>query len=386
MRILCVHQGFELYGSDRAFIDSVRAIRAAWPNADIEVLIPCDGPIAAPLRQIASRVVIEPILVLRRRDLGRLLATGGFRFVGALWRSLRRYRSADLVYVNTVVVVDYLFAARFFPDKALVHVHEIPEGVTLRLFRMLLRWSRADVIFNSEATRAAYQPLKYGRQHVVYNGVAMPAAVPAATYDGRRPLRLLMIGRINRTKGQEVLIAALARLAPDIAGRLRVRMVGASFGNDVANETTLRDSATAAGLDEIVSFEPFQADPGPLYAWADVVVVPSRRPESLGRVAIEAMAHGRPALVSAIGGLVEVVADGVSGWTVAPGDPAALADKIAEVVTRPESWRSFPAAARSRCETLFASGPIADQIQAIVGERLATAGHGLRRPSDLAPV
>ena len=56
MRIVCVHQGYELYGSDRCFIDSVAALREAWPQADIEVVLPREGPIAAPLRALASRV------------------------------------------------------------------------------------------------------------------------------------------------------------------------------------------------------------------------------------------------------------------------------------------------------------------------------------------
>ena len=61
MRIVCVHQGYELYGSDRAFIDSVAALREAWPQADIEVVLPHDGPICGPLRASATRIVIEPL-------------------------------------------------------------------------------------------------------------------------------------------------------------------------------------------------------------------------------------------------------------------------------------------------------------------------------------
>ena len=69
MRIVCVHQGYELYGSDRCFIDSVAALREAWPQAEIEVVLPREGPIAAPLRALASRVSIEPLFILRRRGL-----------------------------------------------------------------------------------------------------------------------------------------------------------------------------------------------------------------------------------------------------------------------------------------------------------------------------
>ncbi len=71
----------------------------------------------------------------------------------------------------------------------------------------------------------------------------------------------------------------------------------------------MRALVASLGLSAAVSVEPFVDDPAPLYGWADVVAMPSRRPESLGRVAIEAMAFGRPPLASAIGGLGEVVVE-----------------------------------------------------------------------------
>src|SRR5262245_26565087 len=108
MRILCVHQGYEHYGSDRSFIDCVAGARHAWPGAEIEVVVRRDGPIVLPLRKIASRVVIEPILVLRRRHIIKLISVGLFRLLPALWRAIARARTADLVYVSTIVVLDYL--------------------------------------------------------------------------------------------------------------------------------------------------------------------------------------------------------------------------------------------------------------------------------------
>lgn len=370
MRIVCVHQGYELYGSDRCFIDSISALRDAYPQADIEVVLPRDGPIVAPLRAFATRIVIEPLFVLRRRGLARLIAAAPLRFPLALWRAARRMRGADLTYVNTVMVLDYLVAARFFAAKALVHVHEIPDGVKLRFFRALLLWTHAETIFNSRATRAAFA-LPPGRpQHVVYNGIAAPAAAADSGYDGTRPLRLLMLGRINRIKGQDLLIEALGLLPPAIMRRLEVRIVGDTFEQDIAREQVLRAAVRAAGLGTIVRFESFQPDPAPLYRWADVVTVPSRLPESLGRVAIEAMAHRRPPLVARIGGLAEVVEDNVSGWAVPPNDAAALARTIAAIVTMPEAWRGYGAAARVRFDATFAAPAIARQLQALVRARL----------------
>ncbi len=374
MRIVCIHQGYELYGSDRAFIDLVAALRETWPHADIEVVLPQDGPICRQLRASATRIVIEPLFILRRRGLARLIATAPFRIVPALWRAVYRVRAADLVYVNTVVVLDHLLAARFFSRKTLVHVHEIPDGLKLQAFRRLLKWTRAEAIFNSRAARAAYRLPDRQTQHVLYNGIAAPEPVGAAHYDGTRPLRLLMLGRISRIKGQDLLIEALGLLPKAIAQRLEVRIVGDSFQNDAVRETALREAVRSAGLGSVVGFEPFQEDTAPLYRWADVVAVPSRLPESLGRVAIEAMAHGRPPLVARIGGLTEVVEDGVTGWIVPPNDAHALAHTIGSIVTEPETWHGYGTAARARFEATFTARGIARQFQAIVRARFGADG------------
>jgi len=384
MRIVCVHQGYELYGSDRCFIDSVAALREAWPQAEIEVVLPREGPIAAPLRALASRVSIEPLFILRRRGLLKLIASAPFRLPIALARAIRRMRGADLVYINTMMVADYLLAARFFAAKTIAHVHEIPDGLKLAVFRRLLNWTRAETLFNSKATRAAYVLPDTRPQHVVYNGIVAPEAA-SGDYDGTRPLRLLMLGRINRIKGQDLLIEALALLPRAIAQRLRVRIVGETFENDHVRDEALHKAVRDAGLESIVCFEPFQTDPAPLYRWADSVVVPSRLPEALGRVAIEAMAHRRPPLVARIGGLPEIVEDRVSGWIVAPNDAPALAHTLSEAVTKPEEWKGYGAAARARFETTFAAPAIARQFQGIVRARL-TAKAEARPARDLARV
>jgi glycosyltransferase involved in cell wall biosynthesis len=91
------------------------------------------------------------------------------------------------------------------------------------------------------------------------------------------------------------------------------------------------------------------------------------------------MSFGRPALVSAIGGLTEVVADGETGWHVPPGDPEALAERLEAIVARPEDWRGFAANARARYERLFSREAAAEALAAAAARTLARAPAATRQ-------
>lgn len=373
MRIACIHQGWELYGSDRSFAESVAALREAYPDAEIEVVLPRPGPILDILQPHASRILFEPLWILRRKALLRLATVDVPRLPVAVLRALRRIQSFDLVYVNTSVIVDYALAARFSRDRTILHIHEIPEGLALKILGRLIGWSRSELIFNSKATRDAFDDPKSVLTHVVYNGVEGPDTPLPVTYDGSRPLRVLLLGRINRIKGQEVLLDAIADMPAAARERLEVRIVGSAFESNEP-ERDLRERIERLGLQDRVTLLPFMPDPAEHYAWADVVTVPSRRPESLGRVAIEAMAWGRPVIASAIGGLTEVVEAGRTGWTLPPGDPQALKAVLLEVLENPACLAPLAAAGRQRYEKLFSRDAVSATIGRIVGQKLARRG------------
>jgi glycosyltransferase involved in cell wall biosynthesis len=73
---------------------------------------------------------------------------------------------------------------------------------------------------------------------------------------------------------------------------------------------------------------------------ADVVVHASTEPEAFGRVVIEAQAMRRPMIASDLGGPVETIEHGVTGWRVPPGDAGALAAAIEHVLALPASARA----------------------------------------------
>jgi glycosyltransferase involved in cell wall biosynthesis len=106
-----------------------------------------------------------------------------------------------------------------------------------------------------------------------------------------------------------------------------------------------------------------------LDAWRHcaVAVVPSVWPEPFGLVAIEAMAAGRPVIASAIGGLVDIVVDGVTGILVPPGDAVALRTSIARILADPRQRLAMGLAARERAAGYSAS-IVVPQIERVYQE------------------
>jgi glycosyltransferase involved in cell wall biosynthesis len=370
--LLCVHPNYELYGSDRSFADAVKALLHAFPGRKIDVLLPRDGPITtlAPFADIA--VKMRPLWVLRRRSLVRQFTIGLIGNLFRLYRAIRDINRAEVTYINTIVVFDFIFGARFSKKTVLIHVREIPTGLEMKIFRALILWSGGVLIFNSEATRNAYGLPASANSYVVHNGFADPGDVTLSRRN-KQPdqiLELLVIGRINHWKGQEIVIAALA-LLPDIyRQRVRCRIVGSVFNEQYDVQEGLNDLISRNNLTDCIKISPFEKDPSDSYRSADIVVIPSRLPEPFGRVAIEAMAHSKPVIASGHGGLREIVDDGVTGRLIPPGDPQALADALIAYMDQPELLTTHGAAGRKRFLGRFTVDVTNSALIEIIREKL----------------
>jgi glycosyltransferase involved in cell wall biosynthesis len=126
------------------------------------------------------------------------------------------------------------------------------------------------------------------------------------------PLRVLFAGRFEARKGHDLALRVAARFRGDV--RIRFEFVGASPDAALLDRMSREfglDPARNPGL--LFHGEVSRAALEGLYHAADVVLMPSRF-ESFGLVAIEAMSAATPVLALAVGGLAEVVEDGVSGF------------------------------------------------------------------------
>lgn len=335
-KILCLHQGDELYGSDRSFLSAVEALHSA--GAEIDVILPKDGELAKELRKVKPISIFFYIRgVLRKRDLKSPLNFVYGLFVGFFYY-LNIFRRYPIVYINTVVMASALMAAscyRFSSKRVICHVREIPRGWQLRFFRTLLLISGAELVFNSGATRRAFGL----RGKVIYNGVSRMVLGNSELdpekllIDGR--LKLLLIGRINQWKGQLFLIEALAAFPVEIRKRLQVRIVGSPFEGYDFIVDEIKNKINEYGLDDVVSLTGFCPDPAIHYGWADYIVVASTQPEPFGRVAIEAFSCGKPVLAAGHGGLTEIVEHGVNGFLFEPNNLGSLVTRISEILSLP---------------------------------------------------
>jgi D-inositol-3-phosphate glycosyltransferase len=154
-------------------------------------------------------------------------------------------------------------------------------------------------------------------------------------------------------KGAETLLDAVASLSSRAGFEdLVVLVIGDDSGDGIVSGSErgrLERHAVRRGLRDRVRF--LGAIPherlGDYYALADVCVVPSRT-ESFGLVALEAQALGTPVVAASVGGLREIVEDGVTGVLVEGRDPERYAEAIASVLEDPELRRSMSIEARLR--------------------------------------
>jgi len=203
--------------------------------------------------------------------------------------------------------------------------------------------------------KAAFPAAKVALVPQGIEGPEQPPAFPAAPVAG-------MVARFDKVKGHGVLVDAVARLKSKIPG-LRARCAG-----DGRQLERLRWQLKPAGLEGIVEFPGRVDDKWAFMASCRVGLVPSLGSEAVSRAALEWMSMGRPVIASRVGGLPDLVEDGVTGLLVPPGEPAALAEALSSLLLDPAKAEALGAAGRERWDAQFSLGPFYDATQRVYDE------------------
>ncbi len=169
---------------------------------------------------------------------------------------------------------------------------------------------------------------------------------------------ILFSGLIRPVKGVEYLLDAMELLPRDL--NVRLLLVGA-----ISEKAMERRITEMCRTDDRVVWTGFRDDATAIAGMVDVLAMPTVEREGLSRAVIESMAQGVPAIVSNVGGLPEIVEDGVSGIVVPPRDAVALAGAIRSLAEDAEKRARFGRAARERIRTHFDCRKSAEDFAAL---------------------
>lgn len=144
--------------------------------------------------------------------------------------------------------------------------------------------------------------------------------------------RLLIMGTISDTKGQEDAVLAAADLANNRNRNIELIVVGSSYSH---YQKQLESLIRKEGLEDRIHVLPFQENIFPILNQADILLVCSRN-EAFGLVTLEGMLMQKAVIGSNSGGTLEMIKDGETGLLYKPGDIQDLANRIEYLIDNPE--------------------------------------------------
>lgn len=207
---------------------------------------------------------------------------------------------------------------------------------------------------------------------VVHNGIA--AGPPRV--DAGIPV-VLCVGQITRRKGQDVFLAAAARLAERLL-EVQFEVLGERWSRKPEAQEidqVLKQAATAGPLSRRLTLAGWVDDVQTRMAGAALLLHTARQ-EPLGRVLLEAGVCGLPVVATDVGGTREVIKDGVTGLLVPPDDPGAAAAACEELLRDSGRARAMGDAARERMARRFSIAEAGRGLESAWNAALDTDSHG----------
>jgi glycosyltransferase involved in cell wall biosynthesis len=328
----------------------VRDLVSAGAGEGFDVAVAAHGE--GPLKTAATRLDVPffPLNHVRRRlspihdPLGVVELTRLFRRVRPDIVHLNSSKAGVLGRIAAVLarVPVRVFTAHGWAFKATdgvgSHLYLLADRAVERLTSMVICVSE-----NERRAGLAAGVCTTERSLVIRNAVEVGAAPPRAR-GGEPPVQVVSVGRLAAPKDFPTLIAAVARL-PE--GRAHLRLFG-----DGPLRGELEAQTSALGIGAAVDFAGEVPDARPHLEDAEVFVLASLS-EGMPVSVLEAMAAGLPVVASAVPGLEEVVLEGETGFLTPPGDSAALAARLGQLVDDPSLRRALGDAGRARAEEHF---------------------------------
>jgi glycosyltransferase involved in cell wall biosynthesis len=350
--LVCAHlAGPYLFGAEISFLDILDALDRLGMNTLVCLPGVHHAGYFAQVRQRSTQVAVLPYGWWKQ-------GVSPCEPMVMNFRRLMQDQRVDLVYLNTVVLDEPIWAAKALKLPVVVHVRELPEhdpalcgllGARAEEIReRLLTWADS-LVANSQTVKRYLQGSNIKECSVFPPVDVVPDIVLCPDFDltlsdGNVPFNVGMISSNIPKKGVADFIE-LARALASLSPQIRCLLVGPGNGNDHRSACA---TDLLAGCQETSSSVAMRQRHRKPCSQIHVVVNLSQVEESFGRTVLEAMAARRPVVCYDRGALAELVVDGETGFLVPPGEVATAAERIHLLSQNPEMRARMGEAARMR--------------------------------------
>ena len=351
MRILLLDQYGDLGGAQCCLLDAALGFRArGW---QLHAAVP-EGPLLDSLRPLcasARPIACGPFHSIRKTAGDAMRMAHQICGQAVVIRRVIRETAIDLVYVNGPRLMPAA-AAAYGHCAVVFHAHSIvTEGFAASLVRAGIRGARATVLASSRFVADCWP----GVTHIVLNGVRSCERIRR-----RGPMTVAVLGRIAPEKGQLEFVRAVRRLAAVRDCRFVIAGTALFAGN--AYEDRVRAEAHEAGIE----FTGWVENVPEFLAGVDILVVPSDGRDATPRVIPEAFSAGTAVIAFAVGGIPELIRDGVDGILIRERSPEALASAIRAAIDSPEHLAAIAERARLRWREAFTVERYQEDVSRII--------------------
>jgi glycosyltransferase involved in cell wall biosynthesis len=399
MRILYLNPVGILGGAERSLLDLMASVCQTIPEAELFLIVSSPGPLLLEARRIGVNVILLPMtpamVQLGDSEWGNRLspkaqltwlrripqvALESLAYLRKLRKILAKLRP-DVVHSNGIKLH---LLARLAVGEQLPVVWHIRDFLSFRPFvTRLLRWAlrrnQSGIVISQAVEKDVRKALGPIPIELIYNAVDTQYFSPGPS-DGARldsmaglensgidsPLRVGLVATFARWKGHELFLYAISHLIQSCPQEnVRFYIIGGpiySTNGSQYSAAELGALIAKLGLVHRVGLIGFQEDPVEIYRALDIVVHASTKPEPFGRTIVEAMACGKPVIVSEAGGAVELFTNNFDAVGFSPGNPAALARVMGRLIAHPQLRQSLGQKARQTAVERFSRQRLGQQF------------------------
>lgn len=297
--------------------------------------------------ELAESLALEGVEVIISEKSGK-----SFSMPEKIWKRLTHYiryfklihaYRPDLVYSNTIANSGEVILAGMLSIPVLLHMHEGRVVASQRRYRLMASsYFARKIVVGSEYVNNVLFEITKRKGQIIYNGVPEMGVFSYKRVENGLHVRLGMLGTIHPNKGQLVAIEAVRILA---AREIDAQLIIAGKSGDDVYLGDVKGFVEENCLEEYVELTGAVSSAKEFISTLDLLLVPSVD-EAFPTVILEAFSTGTPTIASNVGGIPEIIEDGITGFLFQAGDPEMLANVIEKIVFDKRlldkiSWSAF---------------------------------------------